>query len=71
MEKLFDSIIILPFTKQTSKEAGKQLALLSDEGQQIEFRDILIGANAITERTLLKTNNKKHFSRIKGLELAG
>ncbi|MAG02209.1 PIN domain nuclease [Candidatus Pacearchaeota archaeon] len=61
---------IFDLTLDCAKEAGKQRANLEKQGNPLESRDILIGAIAITNNLLLKTNNKKHFERIEGLKLA-
>ena len=51
--------------QNASKEYGK----LRKEGQLIGNEDLLIGATAFSAGFVLKTNNKKHFERIKGLKL--
>ena len=48
---------------------GEYKALLSKSGKLIDDMDMLIAATAITHNLILVTNNAKHFSRIKGLEI--
>jgi len=69
LEKFLDSIKIFKFTLDSAKEAGKQRAELEKQGQVIDMRDIFIGAIALSENLPIKTNNKKHFSRIEGLKI--
>ncbi len=69
VEELISKLTILNLSLQSAHEAGRQMAQLKKEGQLIEFRDILIGAATLTKGFSLKTNNKKHFDRIKGLKL--
>jgi predicted nucleic acid-binding protein len=66
---LTGNLIILPFDKEASLEAGKIFRDLRTNNKIIEFRDIFIGAICKTNYLPLKTLNKKHFTRIKGLEL--
>jgi len=70
VDNLLETTRLLYLSKHSAEEAGKQLARLSKEGRTIEFRDALIGAIALTEKMPLKTNNKSHFQRIKGLSLS-
>ena len=69
IEELIDKLQILDFSLNSVHEAGKQKARLEKEGKVIEFRDIFIGAITLVEGFSLKTNNKKHFERIEGLNL--
>ncbi len=70
VNNLMSQLLILNLSVESANEAGRQFALLGKKGKIIEIRDILIGAIALAENFSLKTNNKKHFSRIKGLKLA-
>ena len=69
VEDLISRLKILNLSLESTREGGKQLARLKKEGNIVEFRDILIGSIALTERFMLKTNNKKHFLRIEGLKV--
>ena len=66
---LTEDLIILPFDEAASIEASKIYQKLRKQNKLIEFRDIFIGAICKTNMLPLKTLNKKHFKRIKGLEL--
>lgn len=66
---LIERFTILDFTIECAEQAGKQRASLEKKGQILESRDILISSIVIKNNFSLKTNNKKHFSRINGLKL--
>lgn len=66
---LIERFTILDLTIECAEEAGKQRANLEKKGQILESRDILISSIVIKNNFPLKTNNKKHFSRISGLKL--
>ena len=65
VQQLAQRLLILNLSDESSRHAGEQLALLQKSGQDVEFRDVLIGSIAATENFAVKTNNKKHFSRMK------
>lgn len=67
--KLTKDLTILPISEQVATKAAKIYQQLRTENKLIEFRDILIAATAIINNEKLLTLNKKHFSRITGLEL--
>ncbi len=60
----------LEFTGKNTEEAGRIHAMLEEQGNIIDNRDIFIGVIAKMANCKLKTKNKKHFERIPGLELA-
>lgn len=69
VDLLLERIIVLPYTTGIAKFSGELLAELKKEGKTIEFRDLFIGSIARANGYKLKTNNTKHFKRIKGLEI--
>ncbi|HZX12743.1 MAG TPA: type II toxin-antitoxin system VapC family toxin [Candidatus Nanoarchaeia archaeon] len=69
LEKLQHRLTLLNLSSSSVKEAGRILAELEKSGNPIDFRDLLIGTIALVHNFSLKTNNTKHFSRIKGLQL--
>lgn len=69
VENLISKLRILDFSLKSAKESGKQYAELSKSGKMIKHRDLFIGIIALTEGFSMKTNNLKHFSRIKGLKI--
>jgi len=69
VEEIAKKLHICSFLAKHSLEAGRQRAELEKHGEMIDMRDIFIGSIALVEGFALKTNNKKHFSRIKGLSV--
>jgi tRNA(fMet)-specific endonuclease VapC len=66
---LTNDLNILPVTVDISKKAAKIFQDLKKRNKIIDFRDILIGATAITNNLPVVTHNIKHFERITGLEV--
>ena len=60
---------LLNLSEESVKKVGEILAALEKEGKAIEFRDILIGTIALVNNFSIKTNNIKHFNRIKELKV--
>jgi len=69
VEELIEKLTILDFLIKDSKEAGRFRVILEKKGKIIDIRDLFIGTIALTNGCSLKTNNKKHFSRIEGLRV--
>lgn len=69
VKKLIERLQILYFGDKCAEEAGRLNAQLEDEGASLDKRDLFIGAIALSEGFALKTDNKKHFSRIIGLKV--
>jgi tRNA(fMet)-specific endonuclease VapC len=65
----FDRITVLPFDKNANQAAVNIFKQLKKENKLIEIPDILIGATAQASNIKLATLNKKHFERIKSLEI--
>ncbi|MEA3558224.1 MAG: type II toxin-antitoxin system VapC family toxin [Candidatus Thermoplasmatota archaeon] len=64
-----DTLKVLPLGKRTALVASKIGTQLVKEGKMLHPMDLLIGAVALQNNMPLVTNNKKHFSRIEGLEI--
>ena len=64
-----EDLSILPFSDFVAVEAAKIYHRLRLSNKMIEFRDIFIAATCLVNDLPLVTLNKKHFSRIKGLEI--
>src|SRR3989344_7839542 len=64
LEELQHRLTILNLSRESTKIAGKTLVELQNKGENIDFRDLLIGSISKTEGYCLKTNNKKHFQKI-------
>ena len=69
VENLFYKLEILNISIEAVKKAGKILVDLEKNGEAIDFKDLLIGCTALVEGYSIKTNNKKHFERIKDLKI--
>jgi tRNA(fMet)-specific endonuclease VapC len=69
VKMLTDDIPVLPFSKPISERAAIIYQELRKENKIIEFRDIFIAATALVHDLPVLTNNKKHFTRVKGLNL--
>lgn len=67
VEELQHRLRILNLSKSAVKHAGETIAELEKKGEMIDFRDLLIGCVAESEGYCIKTNNAKHFAKIKGL----
>lgn len=68
-EDFFEKVTVLPFGKLENKEAVAIFKQLKYDNKLIEIPDIFIGATAKANKLKLATLNKKHFERIKNLEL--
>ena len=68
---LFSNIKILNLGRKEAIIASNIYKLLKEKNQLIDFRDIFIASNAISNEMILATLNRKHFLRIDGLKLYG
>ncbi len=66
--KLTEDINVLPFNDDVAIKAAEIYHELRTANQMIEFRDIFIGATCLIFDLPIKTINRKHFNRIKGVE---
>ena len=64
---LTNGIAVISFNEDIAKESAKIYHRLRKTNQMIEFRDIFIAATCLINNLPIKTLNKKHFERIKGL----
>ncbi len=69
VENLKERLKILDFDIRVAQLAGKIRVSLEDEGNPIEIRDLFIGSIVLLNNLPIKTNNKKHFSKIDGLKV--
>ena len=60
---------ILYLDENSSQKAAKIFQELTSKGDIIDALDIMIASITITNKESLRTNNKKHFDRIKELKL--
>jgi predicted nucleic acid-binding protein len=66
---LLEALEVLPLDDRTALVASKLGRELTAKGKIIHPMDLMIGATALVNNMPLVTNNKKHFSRIKELEI--
>ena len=58
---------IANFNRETASVYGRVRVMLENKGTPIGSLDMMIGAHALALGVTLATNNKREFSRIKGL----
>ncbi len=68
-KKFFERIQILAFDENSAVAASEIYKQLKSENKLISIADILIGSIAFSNQISIATLNKKHFMRIKDLEL--
>lgn len=68
-DSFFQEVTILPFNAETSALAASIDKTLKKERKQIAFPDLFIAATALINNLPCATLNKKHFSRVKNLQL--
>ncbi len=66
-DTIFNDITIIPFTTAINKIAINCSKKLRNSGQQLEFKDLIIGATAIHKHLPLATLNSKHFDKLDSL----
>lgn len=67
--KLLKWLIVLDFNSDMAYHSSRILISLKKKNNLIEFRDIFIGATALSAQLPLLTLNAKHFTRIPELEI--
>ena len=68
VKKVENLFVIIPIYKSFDKYA-KEKVKLQKAGNLIPDFDLLIGASSITEGLIMVSNNEKHLSRLKGIQL--
>jgi len=69
VKMLTEDLVVLPFDDTVSIKASEIFHNLRKINKLIEFRDIFIAATCLVHGLSVKTLNKAHFSRIKGLKV--
>ena len=69
IQLLTGDLIVLPFSNEDALKAASIYHQLKKENSLIEFRDIFIASTCLVNHLPIKTTNKKHFIRIKGLKI--
>jgi tRNA(fMet)-specific endonuclease VapC len=64
-----DKIRVLPFCNDASLIFAEQKATLKKAGNIVADLDLMIASIAIQNKSILVTNNTKHFMRLKKLKL--
>ena len=67
--EFFSNLEILELNKESAILAGEIEAGLILSGETIGIIDIMIGAICLSNNETLLTRNKKHFEKIKNLEI--
>lgn len=71
-EGFFKSIDVFPFDGECGRISARIFSALMNEGKTIDQNDCFIGAIMVKNRvSSIISNNKKHFSRIKGIKVLG
>ena len=71
VNSLLSRVVILNLDKESAWRAGEIESDLRMRGELIDIEDIMISAIALENKETLVTRNKKHFEKIKGLNLIG
>lgn len=69
IEEFINLVTTLSLDKKSAVRAGGIDVELIREGEKVDIEDVMIAAIAITNNEKLITRNKKHFERIKNLEI--
>jgi len=69
INNLLSSLLIHPFNENEAKKAGEVEAELKKSGKMIDLEDIMIAGVALVHNETILTRNKKHFSKIKGINI--
>jgi predicted nucleic acid-binding protein len=64
-----DKVEVIAFDEVAARQASIIWKELESKGKPIPFNDIFIAATCMTNNALLWTNNKKHYRKIRGLQL--
>ncbi|MCH6198205.1 type II toxin-antitoxin system VapC family toxin [Aquiflexum sp. LQ15W] len=65
----FDKIMVIPFDENCLQESVKIYKDLKSKNKLIDIEDIFISGSAIASKLKIATLNKKHFERVKNIEL--
>ncbi len=69
IESFFSATRILPYELQTAFEHARIWADLDARGKMIGHYDLIVDATALEHGAQLATFNKRHFSRVPGLNV--
>jgi tRNA(fMet)-specific endonuclease VapC len=71
VDTLLEAMTVLPFGSEEARIAAEIRHQLEKQGEPIGMADYMIAAVCIAASGVLLTRNRKHFERIKGLQLSG
>lgn len=71
VDTLLEAMTILPFGPEEAHIAAQIREQVESQGQPIGMADYMIAGTCIAADGVLLTRNRKHFERIKGLNLSG
>jgi len=69
LEALVAVLPVIPYTEQTAYLHARIWANLKTSGKSIGPYDLIVAATALERGSTLATFNKRHFSRVKGLQI--
>ena len=67
--EFLEDVAVAGFSSADALETGRLSYILQKAGKPIGEFDTLIAAHALSLKTILVTNNEKHFSKVKELKL--
>jgi tRNA(fMet)-specific endonuclease VapC len=70
VEILLSALTILSLTESSAQKSGTVKRELDSEGKTIGMADSLIAGITLENQGVLLTRNKKHFDRVKGLNIS-
>jgi tRNA(fMet)-specific endonuclease VapC len=69
VQRLTSSLAVVLPGEELATIYGRELAALERRGESISAMDLLIAATALAEGAPLVTRNRRHFERVRGLEI--
>jgi tRNA(fMet)-specific endonuclease VapC len=69
LETIVAALPVIPYTEQTAYEHARLWADLQAAGKMIGAYDLIVAATALERGSQVATFNKRHFSRVKGLQI--
>jgi len=69
LQTVLELVPIIPYTEQTAYEHARIWAQLESSGRTIVYYDLIVAATALERGSGVATFNRRHFARVKGLEV--
>ena len=67
--EFLEDVTVASFSSADALETGRLFYILQKAGKPIGEFDTLIAGHAISLKTILVTNNERHFSKVKELKV--